>query len=190
MILDSQKLKIKEIYPQLKENNSIDTYLDILPSKELKEYALACLEKTNYKPTDKDLLLLEVMCDFGLLRGQINAMIDPNPDNEAKMVYIPTNILATQIVAAIIRNIYFDIEHPITSLVRAREELYDMGKYEFTYESGRPLNDQTLQQIFQCVEAQMGPLTPIETLAPVQRSPQEDFATAVFIVDNIERWNK
>lgn len=189
MVTNTQKLNITEIIPKLKDAKTIEPYLNLIPSVELREYTMACLEKANYTPDEQDLLLLEILCDFGILRGQIQARINPYSQDK-EIDYVPTNTLCTLIVSGVLRKIYFDKEKPITSLVRAREEFYELGKNEDIYKSKTPLNDQTLQQIFQNIEAQMGPLTPIETMAPIQRSPQEDFSTAIYIVDNMNRWKK
>lgn len=187
MIQDSQKYRITQLIPSLLEKKDIQGYVNILPGEELKEYVRACLAKADYLITEEDMLVCEVMCDLAILRGQIQPRLS-RETNEIE--YVPTDVLATMLVAALIRNTYFDEEHPVTSLFKAREELYELGKDPNTFTSGRVLNDQTLQQIFQCVEAQLGPLTPVETAAPVMRSPQEDFSTAIFIAKNIKLWSR
>lgn len=188
MIQDSQNYRVTQLIPSLLEKEDIQGYINILPGEELKEYVRACLAKAEYKLTKEDMLVCEVMCDLAILRGQIQPRLVNRDTNEIQ--YVPTDVLATMLVAALIRNTYYDEKHPITSLFKAREELYDLGKDPNTFASGRTLNDQTLQQIFQCVEAQLGPLTPVETAAPVMRSPQEDFSTAIFIAKNIKLWSR
>ena len=182
-----QGLSITELMPSLLEKDNKYRYLDLLPSKELKEYTIKCLEYSGYELTDEDMLVCEIMCDLGVLRGQIQARYNPELNH---VDYIPTDVLSTMIVAAHLRSIYYDEEHPVISPFKAREELYELGKNPDNFSTQRALNDQTLQQIFQCIEAQDGPLTKVETAAPVMRSPQEDFSTAVFIAKKIKHWSR
>ena len=52
------------------------------------------------------------------------------------------------------------------------------------------VSGQILGQIFQCIEGQYGASTPVEGSIPIVRSPQEDFADAIYIAKSLKHWSR
>ena len=93
------------------------------------------------------------------------------------------------IAGMMLHDIYIDEEHLTTSLYKAREEFWTIGKDPDNF-NGSVMNDQILGQIFQCIEGQFGASTPVEGSIPIVRSPQEDFADAIYIAKCLKYWSR
>ena len=164
-------IKCTELIPSLDNKEDKNRFVNILNSS-LQNYIGLCLEHAKVEVSEFALLACEILCDLGVSRGIFVY-------NKAKDIYEPSEALQTMIAGMMLHDIYIDEEHLTTSLYKAREEFWPIGKDPDNF-NGSVMNDQILGQIFQCIEGQFGASTPVEGSIPIVRSPQEDFADAIY----------
>ena len=174
-------IKCTELIPSLDNKEDKNRFVNILNSS-LQNYIGLCLEHAKVEVSDFALLACEILCDLGVSRG-ISVY------NKAKDIYEPSEALQTMIAGMMLHDIYIDEEHLTTSLYKAREEFWPIGKDPDNF-NGSVMNDQILGQIFQCIEGQFGASTPVEGSIPIVRSPQEDFADAIYIAKCLKYWSR
>lgn len=172
-------VKCTELIPSLADKEDKSRFINIL-NPSLQNYINLCLEHANADISDFALLACEILCDLGVSRGIFTY-------NKFEDKYEPSEALQTMLAAMMLHDIYIDEEHLTTSLYRAREEFWPIGKNPDNF-NGSVMNDQVLGQIFQCIEGQFGASTPVEGSIPIVRSPQEDFADAVYIAKCLKYW--
>lgn len=173
-------VKCTELIPSLLDKRDKKRFIDIL-NKSLQHYINLCLEHAQVEVSDFALQACEILCDLGVSRG-----IFTHKGND---VYEPSDALQTMIAAMMLHDVYIDEEHLTTSIYRAREEFWPIAKNTDNF-NGAVINDHILGQIFQCIEGQFGAATPVEGSIPVVRSPQEDFADAIYIAKCLEHWTR
>ena len=174
-------IKCTELIPSLDNKEDKNRFTNILNSS-LQNYIRLCLEHAKVEVSDFALLACEILCDLGVSRGIFVY-------NKAKDIYEPSEALQTMIAGMMLHDIYIDEEHLTTSLYKAREEFWPIGKDPDNF-NGSVMNDQILGQIFQCIEGQFGASTPVEGSIPIVRSPQEDFADAIYIAKCLKYWSR
>ena len=174
-------IKCTELIPSLDNKEDKNRFVNILNSS-LQNYIGLCLEHAKVEVSDFALLACEILCDLGVSRGIFVY-------NKAKDIYEPSEALQTMIAGMMLHDIYIDEEHLTTSLYKAREEFWPIGKDPDNF-NGSVMNDQILGQIFQCIEGQFGASTPVEGSIPIVRSPQEDFADAIYIAKCLKYWSR
>ena len=174
-------IKCTELIPSLDNKEDKNRFTNILNSS-LQNYIGLCLEHAKVEVSDFALLACEILCDLGVSRGIFVY-------NKAKDIYEPSEALQTMIAGMMLHDIYIDEEHLTTSLYKAREEFWPIGKDPDNF-NGSVMNDQILGQIFQCIEGQFGASTPVEGSIPIVRSPQEDFADAIYIAKCLKYWSR
>lgn len=174
-------VRCEELIPSLGDIDNRNRFIEIL-NPSLQTFTKLCLEHAGHEITDQALLACTILCDLGVSRGVFQYV-------QHKDCYEPHDALQTMIVAMMLHDIYIDEEHLTTSIYKAREEFWPIGKNPENF-GGSVMNDTILGQIFQSIEGQFGAATPVEGSIPVVRSPQEDFADAVYIAKCIKRWNK
>ena len=174
-------IKCTELIPSLDNKEDKNRFVNILNSS-LQNYIGLCLEHAKVEVSDFALLACEILCDLGVSRGIFVY-------NKAKNIYEPSEALQTMIAGMMLHDIYIDEEHLTTSLYKAREEFWPIGKDPDNF-NGSVMNDQILGQIFQCIEGQFGASTPVEGSIPIVRSPQEDFADAIYIAKCLKYWSR
>lgn len=179
-------IKCTELIPSLADKNNRNRFIDIL-NPSLKHFIELCLKHAAddtmpMEVSDFALLACEILCDLGVSRGIFTY-------NKFEDKYEPSEALQTMIAAMMLHNIYVDEDHLATSLYKAREEFWPIGKDPNNF-NGSVMNDQILGQIFQCIEGQYGASTPVEGSIPVVRSPQEDFADAIYIAKCLKHWTR
>ena len=174
-------IKCTELIPSLDNKEDKNRFVNILNSS-LQNYIGLCLEHAKVEVSDFALLACEILCDLGVSRGIFIY-------NKAKDIYEPSEALQTMIAGMMLHDIYIDEEHLTTSLYKAREEFWPIGKDPDNF-NGSVMNDQILGQIFQCIEGQFGASTPVEGSIPIVRSPQEDFADAIYIAKCLKYWSR
>lgn len=178
-------IKCTELIPSLLNKSDKGRFISIL-NPTLQHYINLCLkhaadDTVPMEVSDFALLACEILCDLGVSRG-----IFVHKGND---VYEPSDALQTMIAAMMLHDIYIDQEHLTTSIYKAREEFWPIAKNPDNFD-GAVINDQILGQIFQCIEGQLGAATPVEGSIPVVRSPQEDFADAIYIAKCLEHWTR
>ena len=174
-------IKCTELIPSLDNKEDKNRFTNILNSS-LQSYIKLCLEHAKVEVSEFALLACEILCDLGVSRGIFVY-------NKAKDIYEPSEALQTMIAGMMLHDIYIDEEHLTTSLYKAREEFWPIGKDPDNF-NGSVMNDQILGQIFQCIEGQFGASTPVEGSIPIVRSPQEDFADAIYIAKCLKYWSR
>ena len=174
-------IKCTELIPSLDNKEDKNRFTNILNSS-LQNYIKLCLEHAKVEVSEFALLACKILCELGVSRGIFVY-------NKAKDIYEPSEALQTMIAGMMLHDIYIDEEHLTTSLYKAREEFWPIGKDPDNF-NGSVMNDQILGQIFQCIEGQFGASTPVEGSIPIVRSPQEDFADAIYIAKCLKYWSR
>lgn len=174
-------IKCIELMPELEDKTDRLRFVNIL-NKSLAHFVDLCLAHADVEISDFALQACEVLCDLGVSRGIFT--YEPLKD-----CYVPSEALQTMIAAMMLHDIYVDEEHLTTSMYKAREEFWPIGKNPDNF-GGAVMNDQILGQIFQCIEGQLGAASPVEGSIPVVRSPQEDFADAIYITKCLKHWTR
>lgn len=182
---------ITELVPELADKSNRDRFLFLLRDyPDLQEYVQVCFKHANKEISDFALLACEILCDMGIENNQFVARWKPNVE-VPEVEYVPTGVFCTMLIAVMLHDLYIDEEHIITSLFKAREELYPLAKDRNNFSSKKIIDDVPLMQIFQSIEAQLGALTPVENCAPIDgNSPQKAVAQAIHIARNIDHWKQ
>ena len=77
---------------------------------------------------------------------------------------------------------YFDEEKMSTSLFKAREEFDEVADMDELYEYGA-IPEQFREMVWDTIEGQLGDCTPMSKTKPSPNTPQDLFATAVFMAN-------
>ena len=171
------KIKFKsvgELFPQLADKSDINRFLNFIKVNDLRTFAKECLKKANYEITEYENKVAEIAMDL-LIRKDLLT-----PDNH--QTYIDALL-----IAAILHNVYFDEEKMSTSLFKAREEFDEVADMDELYEYGA-IPEQFREMVWDTIEGQLGDCTPMAKTKPSPNSPQDLFATAVYVVRNSKRW--
>lgn len=173
--MNKQKfMSVKEMFPSLADESNVKRYLDFIKVNDLKLFTEECLKKANYEITEYENKVAEIAMDF-LIRKELLT-----PDNHQTYV-------DALLVAAMLHNIYFDEANMVTSLFKAREEFDEIAGKEGIYQYG-PLPEQMREMVWDTIEGQLGDCTPMSKTKPSPNSPQDLFATAVYIARQGWRW--
>lgn len=162
-----------EMFPQLADEKDTNRYLNFIKVDDLRIFTRKCLEHAKYEISEYENKVAELAMDF-LIRKELLT-----PDNHQTYV-------DALLVAAMLHNVYFDETHICTSLFKAREEFDYIADMDEIYEYGA-LPEQMREMIWDTIEGQLGDCTPMSKTKPSPNSPQDLFATAVFIVRNSKR---
>ena len=171
------KIKFKsvgELFPQLADKSDVNRFLNFIKVDDLRTFAKECLKKANYEIAEYENKVAEIAMDL-LIRKDLLT-----PDNH--QTYIDALL-----IAAMLHNIYFDENKICTSLFKAREEFDEIANMEDIYKHGA-IPEQFREMIWDTIEGQLGDLTPMSKTKPSPNSPQDLFATAVYVVRNSKRW--
>ena len=171
------KIKFKsvgELFPQLADKSDVNRFLNFIKVNDLRTFAKECLKKANYEITEYENKVAEIAMDL-LIRKDLLT-----PDNH--QTYIDALL-----IAAILHNVYFDEEKMSTSLFKAREEFDEVADMDELYEYGT-IPEQFREMVWDTIEGQLGDCTPMAKTKPSPNSPQDLFATAVYVVRNSKRW--
>lgn len=171
------KIKFKtsgELFPQLKDKSDINRFLNFIKVDDLRTFARECLKKANHEITEYENKVAEIAMDL-LIRKELLS-----PDNHQTYV-------DALLVAAMLHDIYFDEEKMSTSLFKAREEFDEIADMDELYEYGA-IPEQFREMVWDTIEGQLGDCTPMAKTKPSPNSPQDLFATAVFITRLGWKW--
>lgn len=174
-------VKCSELIPSLGDIHDKDRFINIL-NPTLQAFTRLCLDHAKVEISDFALLACTILCDLGTYRGIFVY-------NKATDSYEPMDALQTMLVGVMLHDIYIDEDHLATSVYKAREEFWPIGKNPDNF-YGSVINDQILGQIFQNIEGQYGPATPVEGSIPVRNSPQEDVSEAIYIAKFLTEWTQ
>lgn len=163
-----------KLFPSLSDKNNKNRFIEFLSVEDLQVFTRKCLEKANYTLTDDDLALCEIICDNLIVRSNLSSEVH-------------NSLVDVLLIAAMLHNTYNNENNIIESLFKPRQEFYEIGKQDDLYEF-KAIPDQILEQIFQCIEAKYGELSPVPLTKPTIGSYQEIFANSFFIIKNRKRW--
>lgn len=163
-----------ELFPQLADKNDVNRFLNFIKVDDLRIFARECIKKSNYTITEYDNKVAEISMDL-LIRKDLLA-----PDNHQTYV-------DALLVAAMLHNIYFDEKQICTSLFKARAEFDSIADMDELYEYGA-IPEQFREMVWDTIEGQLGDCTPMSKTRPSPNSPQDLFATAVYITRNAPYW--
>ena len=173
--MNKQKfMSVKELFPALADESNIRRFLDFIKVDDLKLFTEECLKKAGYEITEYENKVAEIAMDF-LIRKELLT-----PDNHQTYV-------DALLVAAMLHNIYYYEKHLMTSLFKARDEFDEKAGKEGIYQYG-PLPEQMREMVWDTIEGQLGDCTPMSKTKPSPNSPQDLFATSVWIVRNTKHW--
>ena len=173
--MNKQKfMSVKEMFPALADESNIRRFLDFIKVDDLKLFTEECLKKAGYEITEYENKVAEIAMDF-LIRKELLT-----PDNHQTYV-------DALLVAAMLHNIKKKKKHLMTSLFKAREEFDEIAGREGIYQYG-PLPEQMREMVWDTIEGQLGDCTPMSKTKPSPNSPQDLFATSVWIVRNAKHW--
>lgn len=173
--MNKQKfMSAKEMFPVLADETNNKRFIEFIKVKDLKVFTEECLKEANYEITEYENKVAEITIDF-LIRKELIS-----PENHQTYV-------DALLIAAMLHNIYFDEKHISTSLFKAREAFDKIADKEDIYEYG-PLPEQMREMIWDTIEGQLGDCTPMSKTKPSPNSPQDLFATAVWITRNAKSW--
>lgn len=166
--------RVEELFPQLADKNDVNRYLNFIKVDDLRIFARECIKKSGYTITEYENKVAEIAMDF-LIRKDLLT-----PDNHQTYV-------DALLVAAMLHNIYFDENKLCTSLFKAREEFDEIADMEEIYKYGA-IPEQFREMVWDTIEGQLGDCTPMSKTKPSPNSPQDLFATAVYIVRSSKNW--
>ncbi len=163
-----------ELFPQLSNKADTNRFLNFIKVDDLRIFARECLKKANYEITEYENKVAEITMDL-LIRKELLSL-----DNHQTYV-------DALLIAAMLHNIYFDEKKMSTSLFKAREEFDEIADMDELYEYGA-IPEQFREMVWDTIEGQLGDCTPMAKTKPSPNSPQDLFATAVFITRQGWRW--
>lgn len=164
---DKSKLAT-ELFPQLKDFSNPNRFIEFIKVPDLRLFCEKCLEKAGVGPDDFNNLVAEFTLDL-LIRKELLT-------TENHQTYVDALLIAAQLF-----NIYYNEnnENEVDQLFRARREFDEIADGDF-YEHG-PLPEQFREMVWDTIEGHLGDCTPMSKTKPSPNTPQDLFATAVFM---------
>lgn len=164
----SKWLYCEEMFPQLADKEDNERFFNFIKNENVKKFVSDCMHYADYEITDYENKIAEIMLDTLIKKELISA------DNHQALVDM---LLA----ATFLHNIYFDEENIAPSLMMARNNFdFIADRYEMPESFREPIWD--------AIEGQLGDLTPMLKTKPSPNTPQDLFATCVWIVRNTKKW--
>lgn len=170
-------LRAKEMFPQLANKEDRYRFIDFIKVDDYRLFCKRCMERANIEPDGYTNKVAEFVLDL-LIRKELLTKTN-------HQTYVDSLL-----VAAHLHNAYYGKEESfdeysigfdpnISSLLKARQEfdeIADMDDYEFG-----PIPEQFREMIWDTIEGQLGDCTPMAKTKPSPNSPQDLFATAVWL---------
>lgn len=165
-------LKATEMFPELANKNNVNRYIDFIQVEDLKLFCEKCMEKANVKVNDYNNLVSEFVLDL-MIRKELLTR-----DNH--QTYVDALLIAAQLF-----NIYYNENNrnEVDQLFRARREFDEIANLD-CYKYG-PLPEQMREMVWDTIEGQLGDCTPMSKTKPSPNTPQDLFATAIFMADRL-----
>lgn len=163
----SKFLSASEMFPQLADKKNDMRYIEFIKMDDLRLFCTKCMEKANKEPSLFNNKVAELMLDL-MIRKELLT-----PDNH--QTYVDALLIASQLF-----NIYYnDNREDVHELFRARREFDEIADLD-CYEYG-PLPEQFREMVWDTIEGQLGDCTPMSKTKPSPNTPQDLFATAVWM---------
>lgn len=166
----SKQLKAIEMFPQLADKNNANRFIEFIKMNDLRLFCIKCMEKANKAPSEYNNNVAEFVLDL-MIRKELLT-----PDNH--QTYVDALLIAAQLF-----NIYYNSnnEDEIQELFRARKEFDEIADLD-CYEYG-PIPEQFREMVWDTIEGQLGDCTPMAKTKPSPNTPQDLFATAVWMAN-------
>lgn len=164
----AKQLRAKEMFPQLADMSNPNRYIEFIKIDDLKEFCKRCMKKANVEANENNNRVAEYALDL-LIRKEL---LSP----ELHQTYVDALL-----VAAMLYNAYYKQEEDYHNLFKARvefDEIANANDYEFG-----PLPEQFREMVWDTIEGQLGDCTPMSKTKPSPNTPQDLFATAVFMAN-------
>lgn len=159
----------RDLFPELIDNTDVNRFIDLINIDDLREAVYKALEHADYTIKDEyENKVAEVLLDALIKKNLLSANNRP--------YYIDTLLSA-----CFLHNIYYDEQHKPTSLMKAREE------FDYIYDEYN-IPEDVREMIWDAIESQCGDFTPMLKTKPAPNSPQDLFATCVWVVKSNNRW--
>lgn len=174
----SKMLRAREMFPQLADESNMNRFVEFIKVNDLKEFCKRCMKKANMEPTVYTNKVAEYTLDL-LIRKELLT-----PDNH--QTYVDALLIASFLHCAYygqeesMEEYAIGFEENISLLFKAREqfdEIANMDDYEFG-----PIPEQFREMVWDTIEGQLGDCTPMAKTKPSPNTPQDLFATAVWMV--------
>jgi hypothetical protein len=170
-------LRAREMFPELANREDLYRFVEFIKVDDYKLFCKRCMQKANITPNDYNNKVAEIVLDL-LIRKELLTKTN-------HQTYVDSLL-----VAAFLHNAYYGKEESfdeysigfdpnISSLLKARQEfdeIADMDDYEFG-----PIPEQFREMIWDTIEGQLGDCTPMAKTKPSPNSPQDLFATAIWL---------
>lgn len=159
-----------EMFPQLADKDNERRFIEFIKVDDLRLFCEKCMEKAKVSISEYNNLVAEYMLDL-MIRKELLT-----PDNH--QTYVDALLIAAQLF-----NIYYNEfnRDEIHELFRARREFDEIADLD-CYEYG-PIPEQFREMVWDTIEGQLGDCTPMAKTKPSPNTPQDLFATAIFMVD-------
>lgn len=170
-------LRAKEMFPELANREDMYRFVEFIKIDDYKLFCKRCMRKANIKPDEYNNKVAEFVLDL-LIRKELLT-----PQNHQTYV-------DSLLVAAFLHNAYYGKEESfekysigfdpnISALLKARQEFDEIANMD-DYEHG-PIPEQFREMIWDTIEGQLGDCTPMAKTKPSPNTPQDLFATAVWL---------
>lgn len=159
-----------EMFPQLADKDNERRFIEFIKVDDLRLFCEKCMEKAEVSISEYNNLVAEYMLDL-MIRKELLT-----PENH--QTYVDALLIAAQLF-----NVYYDEfnRDEIHELFRARKEFDEIADLD-CYEYG-PIPEQFREMVWDTIEGQLGDCTPMAKTKPSPNTPQDLFATAIFMVD-------
>ena len=159
-----------EMFPQLADKDNERRFIEFIKVDDLRLFCEKCMEKAKVSISEYNNLVAEYMLDL-MIRKELLT-----PENH--QTYVDALLIAAQLF-----NIYYNEfnKDEIHELFRARKEFDEIADLD-CYEYG-PIPEQFREMVWDTIEGQLGDCTPMAKTKPSPNTPQDLFATAIFMVD-------
>lgn len=164
----SKFLSASEMFPQLADKSNDMRYIEFIKMDDLRLFCTKCMEKANKEPSLLNNKVAELMLDL-MIRKELLT-----PDNH--QTYVDALLIASQLFNIYYNDINKDDVHELFRARREFDEIADLDCYEFG-----PLPEQFREMVWDTIEGQLGDCTPMSKTKPSPNTPQDLFATAVWM---------
>lgn len=166
----SKFLSAVEMFPQLADKSNDKRFIEFIKMDDLRLFCTKCMEKANKEPMLFNNTVAEFVLDL-MIRKELLT-----PDNH--QTYVDALLIAAQLF-----NIYYNDtnKEDVHELFKARREFDEIADLD-CYEYG-PLPEQFREMVWDTIEGQLGDCTPMSKTKPSPNTPQDLFATAVWMTE-------
>ena len=164
----TKRLLSSEMFPQLADRSNPRRYIDFIKVSDLRLFCEKCMEKAQVEPTDYTNMVSEYVLDI-MIRKELLT-----PENH--QTYVDALLIAAQLFCIYYNENNIEEVHELFRARREFDEIADLDCYEYG-----PIPEQFREMVWDTIEGQLGDCTPMSKTKPSPNTPQDLFATAVFM---------